>query len=253
MMMQAEEWNELYPVGTRVRYYPVADEPGYVDTHTRSVAWTLGSGHVVVEVDGQTGGVSVEHLVVAGQDDKKVWIRDFNLLNEVHRHEVALEWEKRAKRLGLSASRKEQTLAEHTWEMRRVVFEQAGKRTPPQRTSHILYPAGPIVIGYLFGNKRPLDGMSDELLVEVAAWCIEESVRRDASYAALPQSTVDWANAILERRRAEQPRSCSPQTSTERVKAEAAARGPLPASIIGCWPGDETDEELLQGLDELRR
>jgi len=177
MMMQAEEWNELYPVGTRVRYYPVADEPGYVDTHTRSVAWTLGSGHVVVKVDGQTGGVSVEHLVVAG----------------------------------------------------------------------------PIVIGYLFGDKRPLDGMSDELLVEVAAWCIEESVRRDASYAALPQSTVDWANAILERRRAEQPRSCSPQTSTERVKAEAAARGPLPASIIGCWPGDETDEELLQGLDELRR
>lgn len=33
------------------------------------------------------------------------------------------------------------------------------------------------------------------------------------------------------------------------VRREAEARGPLPASVIGCWPGDETDEELLDELD----
>jgi hypothetical protein len=36
----------------------------------------------------------------------------------------------------------------------------------------------------------------------------------------------------------------------ERAMLEAAVRGPLPPDVIGCWPGDETDEELLAALAE---
>jgi len=64
MMMTADDWNNAYPVGTKVRYYPVSDEPHHEETRTRSKAWTLGSGHVVVAVEGRPGGVSIQHLLV---------------------------------------------------------------------------------------------------------------------------------------------------------------------------------------------
>ncbi len=63
----AESWNAAYPVGTVVRYWPmyppVAGIPP-VDTFTRSVAWSLGDGSVVVLVDGKTGGVHLSHIEV---------------------------------------------------------------------------------------------------------------------------------------------------------------------------------------------
>ncbi len=64
----AESWNATYPVGTVVRYWPiyppVAGVPP-VDTKTRSEAWTLGDGSVVVLVDGKTGGVYLSNIEVA--------------------------------------------------------------------------------------------------------------------------------------------------------------------------------------------
>lgn len=62
--MTADEWNERYAVGTRVRYSPVRGEHTYVDTSTRSEAWELGHGAPVVKVDRVTGGVALDHLQV---------------------------------------------------------------------------------------------------------------------------------------------------------------------------------------------
>lgn len=63
----AESWNDLCPVGTAVRYWPVyppMDGFPPLDTTTRSVAWTLGDGSVVVSVSGRTGGVHLTHIEV---------------------------------------------------------------------------------------------------------------------------------------------------------------------------------------------
>lgn len=63
----AESWNAQYPVGTAVRYWPVYPpvngEPP-VDTKTRSEAWTLRDGSVVVLIDGRRGGVHLSHVEV---------------------------------------------------------------------------------------------------------------------------------------------------------------------------------------------
>lgn len=46
--MTAERFNAECPVGTAVRYYPVAGRSDYTETKTRSEAWNLGSGEPVV-------------------------------------------------------------------------------------------------------------------------------------------------------------------------------------------------------------
>lgn len=60
--MTANEWNAAYPVGTPVRYFPVRGQADHMDTATRSEAWALGHGAVVVSVRGKSGGVAIEHL-----------------------------------------------------------------------------------------------------------------------------------------------------------------------------------------------
>lgn len=62
--MTAKEWNEKYPPGTPVRYYPLIgkDDPPPMDTFTRSEAWNLGHGAPVVLLVGKTGGYSLDHL-----------------------------------------------------------------------------------------------------------------------------------------------------------------------------------------------
>jgi hypothetical protein len=60
-------WNDAYPVGTPVRYYPIyppIESCPPIETRTRSEAWTLGDGSVVVCVDGKTGGVALTHVEV---------------------------------------------------------------------------------------------------------------------------------------------------------------------------------------------
>jgi len=58
----ADDWNRHVPEGTPVLYFPLRGTFDYLATRTRSPAWTLGSGHHVVKVDGVAGGVSLDHL-----------------------------------------------------------------------------------------------------------------------------------------------------------------------------------------------
>lgn len=63
----AESWNAVYPVGTAVRYWPVwppLDSVPPIDTTTRSEAWALGDGSVLVSVSGKSGGVCLTHVEV---------------------------------------------------------------------------------------------------------------------------------------------------------------------------------------------
>jgi hypothetical protein len=66
--MTAEEWNKKYPVGTKIRYYPIKGIPEYDhqyrESKTRSIAWTLGSGHPIVKIEGLAGGVHLDHLEI---------------------------------------------------------------------------------------------------------------------------------------------------------------------------------------------
>lgn len=65
--MTAAEWNAAYPVGTAVRYWPIyppIESVPPVDTETRSEAWALYDGSVVVCVAGKSGGVALSHIEV---------------------------------------------------------------------------------------------------------------------------------------------------------------------------------------------
>jgi hypothetical protein len=62
--LTADEFNERFPIGTPVRFFPIIDEPAHEVTKTRSEAWTLGHGAVVVKVEGRTGGVILEALEI---------------------------------------------------------------------------------------------------------------------------------------------------------------------------------------------
>lgn len=61
----AASWNAAHPVGTLVRYFPVyppIESVPPVETRTRSEAWALGDGSVVVLVEGMSGGVHLNHV-----------------------------------------------------------------------------------------------------------------------------------------------------------------------------------------------
>lgn len=63
----AESWNSEHAVGTAVRYWPIyppIDSVPPVDTVTRSPAWALGHGDVVVAIVGRAGGVLLSHIEV---------------------------------------------------------------------------------------------------------------------------------------------------------------------------------------------
>lgn len=63
----AVSWNAAYPVGTAVRYWPIyppSESFPPEDTTTRSGAWTLGDGSVVVLVSGKTSAVHLSHVEV---------------------------------------------------------------------------------------------------------------------------------------------------------------------------------------------
>jgi hypothetical protein len=59
-----QQWNALVPIGTEVRYYPLAMESEHSVTKTRSEAWILGHGAAVVLVEGKSGGVAIDHLQI---------------------------------------------------------------------------------------------------------------------------------------------------------------------------------------------
>jgi hypothetical protein len=57
--MTAAEFNAKYPVGTPCRVRLTKWDP-WIETSTRSEAWTLGYGEAVVAVTHKTGGQSIE-------------------------------------------------------------------------------------------------------------------------------------------------------------------------------------------------
>ena len=61
MAMTAKVFNKLYPIGTKVKYRNIADEP-WITTETRSEAWDLGNGEPVVKIKGKAGGVCIDSL-----------------------------------------------------------------------------------------------------------------------------------------------------------------------------------------------
>lgn len=65
--ISASEFNAGCPIGTAVTYTPVRGGPEHIHTQTRSHAWTTGTGHAVVMVEGTIGGVSVEAVTVAAK------------------------------------------------------------------------------------------------------------------------------------------------------------------------------------------
>lgn len=74
--ISAEEWNEVWPKGTEVIFFPVVKEGRPVvgpdskpqHTKTRSEAWMLGE-HAVVSIEGRAGGVAISHLAVLTAKD----------------------------------------------------------------------------------------------------------------------------------------------------------------------------------------
>lgn len=62
--LTAEQFNAAHPVGTPVRYWPQDRLGEATDSRTRTPAWTLGSGHAVVSVEGASGGIALSHVLV---------------------------------------------------------------------------------------------------------------------------------------------------------------------------------------------
>lgn len=92
----AAAFNERVPVGTAVRYFPIRGHFAHLETRTRSVAWELGSGAPVVMIDGKSGGVAIEHLVLIEDGELEV-----QLVGQIDRAIADLRaHEKRIERFG---------------------------------------------------------------------------------------------------------------------------------------------------------
>ena len=61
-ILSLNQANETFPVGVKVRYYPVSGNPSYKDTVIISKSWALGHGDIVIKVESNRGGVSVDNL-----------------------------------------------------------------------------------------------------------------------------------------------------------------------------------------------
>ncbi|EMB6558640.1 hypothetical protein AB8896_05265 [Yersinia enterocolitica] len=81
--LSAERFNQKYPVGSSFKYFPIMGIPDSVDVVTRTEAWTLGHGAVVVSVSGRAGGVSIEHLKPAVIADSSLQVLSTEYLKEI--------------------------------------------------------------------------------------------------------------------------------------------------------------------------
>jgi hypothetical protein len=88
--LNAQEWNDKYPVGTECFYFPIRDGgkdgkryifkgQDYIKTRTRSIAWDIEqSGYrnkkkteTLVMVVGRSGGVDIRHCLFKLPKDAK--------------------------------------------------------------------------------------------------------------------------------------------------------------------------------------
>lgn len=68
--LTAEEFNELFPIGTVVKYYPLRSQEHYTGGRTTTPAWTLGHGEVVVGLDVGAGGYSLDNIRIESYDEQ---------------------------------------------------------------------------------------------------------------------------------------------------------------------------------------
>jgi hypothetical protein len=69
---KADAWNAAHPVGTRVVAFPLTrpedKTPSFferLETVTRTPAWVIGGGEVLVSVEGYAGGICLSHVDIA--------------------------------------------------------------------------------------------------------------------------------------------------------------------------------------------
>ncbi|NRN26727.1 hypothetical protein [Photorhabdus heterorhabditis] len=60
--MTVKEFNKKYPIGSEFYYSSLIGKDSIRHVVTRSAAWKLGHGDIVVSVEGMTGGVNITHL-----------------------------------------------------------------------------------------------------------------------------------------------------------------------------------------------
>ncbi|SEL25181.1 hypothetical protein SAMN04487787_108122 [Kosakonia sacchari] len=60
--LTATVFNQRFPVGSRFIYHPVPGMPEREEVITRSTAWHVRNGRLVVRVEGKIGGLSVNRL-----------------------------------------------------------------------------------------------------------------------------------------------------------------------------------------------
>jgi hypothetical protein len=60
--MSITQVREAFPIGTKVRYYPIWGDAKFHECEICSEPWMLGHGAVIIKVTGKSGGVSVHHL-----------------------------------------------------------------------------------------------------------------------------------------------------------------------------------------------
>ncbi len=58
--MSSREWNDTYPVGQPIAL--TEDDGSLTYTQTRSAAWKLGDGVIVVLVSGKSGGYALNRI-----------------------------------------------------------------------------------------------------------------------------------------------------------------------------------------------
>lgn len=67
--LTAGQFNKLYDIGTKVRYYPRKSKSSYIEGETTSPAWTLGDMKtVVVSLSVGTGGYTLDNIEVIDED-----------------------------------------------------------------------------------------------------------------------------------------------------------------------------------------
>jgi len=62
--LSAEAFAAKAPIGTPIKYYPIAGEEFFVHSKVRSEPWNLGHGALVVLIEDRTGCVDVTHIEI---------------------------------------------------------------------------------------------------------------------------------------------------------------------------------------------
>ncbi|QKJ05492.1 hypothetical protein [Yersinia bercovieri] len=81
--LSAEIFNQKYPVGSRFNYFSVKGIPDSVEVVTRTEAWALGHGDVVVSVNGRAGGLHIEHMKPVVIADSSLQVLSTEYLTEI--------------------------------------------------------------------------------------------------------------------------------------------------------------------------